>query len=229
MGVSRKKYGQGVFGQCVYCGEEAELTGDHVIPQALFIPPLPANMIKVPACLRCNRIKSGTDDFLRDILVTDQHGSKHPTAQKLFDSKVLRSHLRNSSRVTRDIVSKAQLRPLYTPAGIYLGHFHTVDIDSSKLNKIFTWIIRGLYYDHRNQRIPDDYAFEVVQYAPGDFKGAWQIVQQNLNPNGPISLGDVFSCAYVAAAEDLFSTWWFLEFYGGACFAVTTEKTKTEH
>ena len=183
-------------------------------------------MIKVPACLKCNREKSATDDFLRDILVTDLHASQHPTAQKLFDSKVVRSHLRNSSQVARDIVLKARVQPLYTPAGIYLGDFPMLRIDDSKLEKIFTWIVRGLYYDARKERIPDDYTFELVRYDPWDFKGVWQHVQQNLSPNGSVSLGDVFGCAYVAAAEDLFTTWWFLEFYGSACFTVTTKKAK---
>lgn len=216
--VRRKK-----IGQCVYCGEEKELTRDHVIPRSLFTQPVPP-LITVPACDACNGSKSRNDDYLRDLLTMDLYGSQHPTAQKLFEGKVLRSHRRNSSHIGRDIISKGRMQPLYTRAGIYLGDYPMCAIDPGRIDTIFTMIVRGLYYDARKQRIPDDYTFTLLRYDPWDFKRIWQKVQQDLHPNGPRILGDVFGCTFVSATEDPFSTWWLLAFYGGACFSVDTMK-----
>jgi hypothetical protein len=48
------------------CGTEADTT-DHVPPQGLF-PRVPANVIEVPACLRCNRGASLDEEYMRATL-----------------------------------------------------------------------------------------------------------------------------------------------------------------
>jgi hypothetical protein len=87
-------------GICTYCGQWEKVTRDHVIPECLFIPPLPLNMITVKACKKCNEgWKSGDDSFLRDFLCIDLQGSTHPIAQTLFDGKVMRSVGSNKSKL----------------------------------------------------------------------------------------------------------------------------------
>jgi len=67
--VSRRKSPKGL---CVYCGVNPATTRDHVIPECLFVPPLPSNMVTVPACADCNTTKKSQDDpYLRDMLVYD--------------------------------------------------------------------------------------------------------------------------------------------------------------
>lgn len=108
-------------GVCVYCGQVAELTEDHVIPQCLFPNGIPADAPKVWACEPCNGVvKSRLDQYFRDLLVTDMHSSQSPVAQELFP-KFGRSVVRNQSKMARDILQKAQLVELRTPGGIYLG------------------------------------------------------------------------------------------------------------
>jgi 5-methylcytosine-specific restriction endonuclease McrA len=54
--MGKKKASKGL---CVYCGERPAATRDHVIPKCLFDPPLPANMVTVPACEECNNLANG--------------------------------------------------------------------------------------------------------------------------------------------------------------------------
>lgn len=55
--------------KCVYCKKEADcLERDHVPPKALFTPPLPANLITVPACSACHRDTSKDDMYFRSVL-----------------------------------------------------------------------------------------------------------------------------------------------------------------
>src|SRR5215204_1775649 len=129
------------IGHCVYCDEERRLTRDHVVPKTLFTRPFPPNLITAPACGRCNGDKAKDDDYLRDWLVCDIYGSQHPTAQKLFNGKVLRSHRRRQSQLTRSIAKNARVQPWYTPAGIYLGDFPMFEMDNQRVQTILERII----------------------------------------------------------------------------------------
>jgi hypothetical protein len=42
---------------CVYCGQQAELTREHVVPQCLFPKPLPSNMVTVGTCTTHKSLK----------------------------------------------------------------------------------------------------------------------------------------------------------------------------
>ena len=38
-------------GKCIYCGNWAELTKDHIPPKCLFTDPKPENLITIPCCV----------------------------------------------------------------------------------------------------------------------------------------------------------------------------------
>jgi hypothetical protein len=208
-------------GQCIYCGITTKLTKDHVIPKGLFVRPYPSNLITVPACSDCNEAKSKNDDFLRDFLICDAFASNSPIAQSIFDEKMTRSITRNSSQFSRIAMSEARYEPLLTRAGIYLGTFPTIPIDEERIKNIFSVIVRGLYYDARHKRIPDNYIFEVLGYRPWDFKQVWEYYKK-LHLNGPRVLGKVFGCAFVYAEEDEFITTWLMWFYESVFFSVSS-------
>src|SRR5690242_11458392 len=112
-------------GVCVYCGQGALLTEDHVISQCLFPNSIPSDAPKVWACEPCNGIvKSRLGQYFRDLLVTDMHSSQSPVAQELF-AKFSRSVVRNQSKMARDILQNAQLIELQTPGGLYAGEAYT--------------------------------------------------------------------------------------------------------
>jgi hypothetical protein len=200
-------------GECCYCGEIKVLTKDHVIPVCLFKQPYPANLITVPACSGCNSARSRNDDYLRDLITTDVYGNQSPIAKGIFEDKVLRSSRRNKSLMVREFLSRASSEPLYTEGGIYLGHFPSAPLDSDRIRSIFSTVAQGLYYDHRRQRIPSSYVFEVLRYHPWDFRNVWEAFNK-MRPNGPRILGDVFGCAYLSAEEDSPTTLWLMWFYG---------------
>lgn len=216
--MRRKRRRKG--GECAYCGELKDLTRDHVIPECLFKQPYPKNLITVSACDDCNSAKSKNDEYLRDLVTTDIYGNQSPLAQELFEQKVISSSRKNRSLMAREFLSKARLEPFYSKGGLYLGHFPSATLDPERITVIFSTITRGLYYDHRRQRIPNDYVFEVLRYHPWDFKDVWESFKQ-LHLNGPRILGDVFGCAYVSAAEDPPTTLWLMWFYGRYCVSIS--------
>lgn len=220
--MAKRVKGNRRIGQCAYCGVFAEISTEHVIPKSLFTQPYPSHPIVVPACDRCNKDKSPHDDLLRDFLIFDFCGCQHPVAQTLFQTKALRSFRRNSSVLARTVVSDAQLEPLHTRGGIYLGTYPQVRINDTQVQTIFSTIVRGLYFDARRQRLPDNYVFQVRRIYPWDFKEVWRGLKEK-NLNGPRIIDDVFGCAFLSATEDPYTTLWFLWFYGSVVFSVSTK------
>src|SRR5436190_5069971 len=113
MANSKKKEGI-----CPYCGKQALLTLDHVIPQCLYINGVPGNSPKVFACLQCNNIlKSRLDTYVRDFLITDIEGSEHSVSKQLLP-KLARSVRRNQSEFARHMRG---MQPMlrFTPEGLF--------------------------------------------------------------------------------------------------------------
>ena len=157
----------------------------------------------------------------------DFQGSQSPVAQRLFTGEVQRSLSRNSSHLLRSVLPKLRIEPLYTDAGIYLGDLPQAPFDGDRLNRLLGMIVRGLYLDARRVRLSGEYRVEVRRAEPWAYKQVMDVFRQ-LHPNGPRALGNVFSCIYVAATEDLFTTMWALWFYERVLFTAITEPPAAE-
>jgi len=211
---------------CVYCQINPATTMDHVVPRCLFVPPLPQDMVTVPVCQPCNIEKSKNDDYLRDMLIVDIHCSDHPVAKALIVGKMKRAMQSNRSKIARDAVKSLRLAPTFTTGGIYLGDFPSMPLEWERANEIYKTIARGLYFKLRGQRFPAGYSFEVRRFDP------WYTNQlfgelKAMGANGPYTLGQVFACWFVYAAEDPGVTWSLLQFYGGMVISVSTEPVAT--
>lgn len=204
---------------CVYCDVRNASTRDHVLAKCLFPPPRPANLITVPCCGVCNREKSTDDDFLRDYLTVDFAGNSSPTAEMIFQGKVRRSISRNSSEVARSILKNARNEPLYTGGGVYLGDVVFAPLEEFRFVRLFSQIVRGLYFHYMGKLIPLEYPIKVGRVMPWDFEAVWNVFSNlNFSVCGP--LGDVFVGGCARVKEEPFSTWWLMTFYGRVHFSV---------
>ena len=192
-----------------------------MIPRSLFGDNPPRNLITVPACEACDNEKSLNDDFLRDMLVMDVQSSEHPLLQADLRNKMYRAVQRNLSALGRLVVAESKDRALYTRGGIYLGSYPAVTIEETRVSRIFSMIVRGLYYKARKQRLPDDCVFKARRLPPLEEVNIWQHLAQ-LGCQYPYRLGDVFLCAFVTVEEDPAMTIWLLGFYNSAFFTVLT-------
>lgn len=210
------------FGQCAYCGCQGVMTRDHVIPRALFRPPYPTNPVVVDAYCTCNKLKAQHEDYLRDFLTLDYRGSQRQTAQKVFDSKVRRSHARNSSELIKKAMDSVRVEPIYSRAGVYLGHFPQAYVDDGRLFQVLGMIVRGLYCDARKERLPDNCRVIVNRHDPWDYPAVYEAFDL---PSRPASraVGGVFRCAFRRATEEPSLTLWL--FYNRVLFSPVTEPT----
>jgi hypothetical protein len=103
---------------CAYCDDPAT-TRDHVPSKKLFTPPLPDNLITVPACDRCNNGASDDDEVFRNELsiMAGSFGESAKAAERL--QPTMRGIQRNKATLAR-MVTGAQLVERYTQSGLYL-------------------------------------------------------------------------------------------------------------
>src|SRR5262245_33339149 len=73
--------GKGSSEKCVYCGKPAD-SRDHAPPHCLLRPPLPSNVITLPACKKCNSGFSFAENVVRAILtLTSNHADLAPESE----------------------------------------------------------------------------------------------------------------------------------------------------
>ncbi|MGN6359573.1 MAG: hypothetical protein ACTHNK_04220 [Thermomicrobiales bacterium] len=121
------------------------------------------------------------------------------------------------------MLAQARYAPRLTTHGLYLGHQRSFPVDTERLDRACAFIVRGLYYHFRKERLPDTYVYDVRRIEAWDAPRVARAMHEN-GANGPYVLGDnIFSCQFFYAAEDPGITWWLLGFYHRVFLEVTTE------
>ena len=206
---------------CVYCGTQAEVTREHVVPRALFIEPLPPTMITVGVCHPCNNGKSSDDTYLRDFLLSDLATRKNPVAQTLRGGKLMRSVKRNRSEIARTVVRQARRKPLHSPGGIYLGSPYAAPLETERLESTFGKMVRGLYNHVYKTHLPQDVELVVSRIDRFQIRAAWdEMIKLGATMNGIHS--EVFVCQYLVDAKFPFFSRWLLLFYNTIVIEVLT-------
>lgn len=61
------------------------------------------------------------------------------------------------SRFTRELLRSTKNLPVYSPAGIYLGHKMSYDVDLHRLGRVVERTTSGLYFHEFGERLPDSH------------------------------------------------------------------------
>ena len=220
--TSKKRKPADAFGVplCAYCGVNAGVTNDHVVPRCIFPTPPPPNLVTVPACRPCNHRKKSKDDtLLRDFLCCDHAGHDHPVAQGLFNGKVRRSIARNQSEIAKYVPRTPIFRvPMRTPAGLYVGELEVIEFPPGRISSIIFNIVRGLYYDSRRVIFPASTPYDVLRHPLYE----WGNLVPAFHDGAAKVLGHLFACKYIYATEDQFTTLWLIGFWERYVFSVRT-------
>jgi hypothetical protein len=90
-------------------------------------------------------------------------------------------------------------------------------------HEIFSRIARGLYYNIRRQRIPDDYTFEVSRPDPLKLGEMMDNILQLPHRAFHVGNSKEFIGIFLGSSEDPFTMIWLLWFYQSVCIYVGTE------
>ncbi len=92
---------------CVYCGEGAQETRDHVPSRVFLDRPFPPNLPVVPACEDCNNSFSKDEEYLACLIECVISGSTDPSsiqnpriAKILQKSSALKARIKESKHIT---------------------------------------------------------------------------------------------------------------------------------
>jgi len=210
--------------QCVYCGQIAVCTDEHVIPRCFYPEdsPRPSNAVIIPACSSCNNRKAGDDSYVRDLFAADLASSANPKALSVLNRQVSRSIRKNRSHFGRIAASNTVRVPLSTPSGLFLGNYPAVQVDWKRVQRFFKYVVRGLYWQVHQVRLPDSYLFDVKRVAP---QAAVDQVKEFIarEAHGPFAIGEgVFAGVFGVCLEDPFITLWVFWFYDSVFITVST-------
>jgi hypothetical protein len=138
--------------QCVYCGEEAEKTLDHVVPSCLFSS-RPGNPVKVLTCGCCNnKAKSQLDSYFRDRLMLDALAQQHPTVRKIRAEQFARAKEGGHSKLSRTYSATAVDQDVFVGT-TYVGRYQLFQPVNSRIEEEIRYITKGLSFDRSDRRV----------------------------------------------------------------------------
>jgi hypothetical protein len=212
---------------CAFCGEPA-VTDDHVPPKCLFPKPRPGNLITVRACKTCNEGTKLDDEYFRDATLTGIDEQRFPEAMALSLRKIedmgTDPKKRGYGWATYQSVRNVEV---HTEAGIYIGDAGARELDLDRMRKTIEKCVRGLYFHHYQERIPDGYEFTIEHH-------------QHLKPDAIEEIHSRFAGrpirgigngAFIYAfmrVQDTHQSMWLLEFYARHSFIAIVDHAEAE-
>lgn len=151
--------------ECIYCGNVAD-TKDHIPSKGLFTRIKGLQLITVPSCSACNKKYSLDEVFFRDHMSAFTAG-RSLSSDQLFNTKIRRSILRRPA-LAHEMFNKMSKIEHYTDSGVYLGEKTAIKMSEDDWDRIFNILtknIKGLFYHHFQDRIPDNFVIRHFQMS----------------------------------------------------------------
>lgn len=216
---SAKRARRKLQGECVYCGTRGEVTDDHVPPRSFYDKIPPNNLIKVPACERCNQGFAQIDDYVRFVLVTTEN--KESRTRKALIPKVRRfAEREESKRVLASFYDSLETGYMRNDKGVFVQR-EMFEVDGARMDAFAVRVVKALFYREKRYRLPAGYVINPIHYrelpviesmvGERDF---WPFILAELDqsPNRQ-KWGDVFAYSWVQSPNDFNATWWLLSLY----------------
>ena len=129
---------------------------DHVPPHGLFAGNENHELIKVPACRKCNNGTAKDDEYFR-LLALDFRASEVPAAQKANEVNLRAMFKEKAAGLRRLIFSSLEPVELYSEAGLYLGETFKMRMSMKRLLRTVEKTVGGLYFHLKEQPVPAEY------------------------------------------------------------------------
>jgi hypothetical protein len=205
--------------KCVYCGQRADKTKDHVPPKSLFLEPLPKQLITVPACSACNGGFSDLDNAFKEWLGFSL-GVSNDARNRYWNKKLLPTVRKNQKR-RRQIVDELRLVKVAIPNRSVPVEMHALNIDADIQERMISRLVRGLWFREFDEIFPLDAPIE-------------QMLLDRLEDMDEFTkhcnwrhLDNQFSFGFFTDGHRPWTSFWFFLFHGGNfSVAFTREATK---
>jgi hypothetical protein len=182
----------------MFCGKDESagpMDVEHFVPRGLWDGPRPDKTITLPAHVSCNSMHSADNEYFRDVLAVDAGAGNHVEVQKLQVGKLRRKLEKKPGSMLKSL-DKLGLRPVITPAGLYLGDAPSFTVDWPRIVRVLQNVVRGIYYKVQGKPLSTTATISIVQSNP-KFESSCSSLIETMHQW--IGFGDdVFACRYVS-------------------------------
>jgi len=190
---------------CVYCNNAPADTSDHALGRKFFLEERRANLPQVPACKRCNNLKSKLENYLMIVL---PFGAKHPDAARNLEELV---RPRLESEWNAKLYRKLQRD--YERSG---GQF--ISLNHKPLDELFAMIAKALAWQHFGVRLGKGYSAVASVFMNEGWSGFAQLLAVGKSHvSGDLGNG-TFQYQGSQAPQYPELTLWRFDIYGGVDF-----------
>jgi hypothetical protein len=152
---------------CYLCGKPLTkpIDGDHVPPKQLFAHSIrkkhPTNLLRIATHAACNQSYQFDEDYFVNTLAPFARGSYSGNAvlTDIFD----KFHKGEKVGLIKKVLSEFERRPsgLVLPKGKVIKRF-----EGKRLNRVLLKIVRGLYFHHYGEVLPEELTADVTIVSP---------------------------------------------------------------
>ena len=195
---------------CAYCATKKSSTADHVIAREFFPKSHRGTYPKVPSCTECNNRKSRLEQYATTLFL---FGSRHVSAMDELETKAPK-RLAKNLKLHRELQNKKERIWLKSESGLIVPSM-TLPVNAKNLEKLFSMIVRGLYWHHWETNLPSDYFVDIYNFSLEGFiffhDKVLSVSPVNFIKN---DFGDgVFRYGCTRGDEDPFISAWEMHFY----------------
>ena len=142
---------------CVYCTTRPSELGDHVFAREFFLESERGNLPQVPACSSCNGEKSVLEHYLATVL---PFGGQHRDALRLLSERVPR-RLAKNQKLHRELAAGMREEWAEGANGLIAKRM-ALPFDSTRIEGLFAFIVKGLIYRHWSILLPQGYGADAA-------------------------------------------------------------------
>jgi hypothetical protein len=214
-------------GICTYCGDNDFISRDHIPPESMFPKPRPSNLITVPSCDMCNGGASMDDEYFR-LNLSIRKSATLPAACPVANTALRGLGREEHSNFRTSFFKGLHEVDVVTKSGIYIERGGAYDVDLMRLSKVVSRTVRGLYFHHYNQRLPnwcevDTWCLDGLREIDTATAETLKALINRLQSQPAAEIGDgVFKYWHCRSDDggeiDNFSTLWLLDFYESTAF-----------
>lgn len=182
---------------CMFCGKDGnygEMNREHFVAKCFWNGVRPRFTKVVPAHVKCNSEHADDSEYLRDVLCVEEGAHRHPEVHRLLGGSIKRKWQKRPGKLMK-MLHTAQVRPVLSPFGLYLGHAPSFVPDWPRMQSALRNIVRGVFYAATGKPMPPEFQINVgdVSYdIPAPLQECIAHLPDQWNGFGD----DVFACRY---------------------------------
>lgn len=205
---------------CAYCAKNISIPqGDHLFAREFFLENDRNDLIKVPACDKCNNEKSRIEHYLTTIL---PFGGLHADAEQNLSAMVPK-RLSKNKRLHSDLQLGMKYKKFQNELGFEF-HRLTIPFDGKKYAELFKYLAKGLAWHHWGTYIQNEsivFATSLSSYGVEQFEHffLFQTPNRVVNTVG----NNVFKYTGIQTVDNDQITFWLFQVYNGLLGAEEVE------